>query len=99
VAVLISEVAARLPRPTPGVTLDHTHVTVPDTSRMPMPRRPNFNYERQQRDRAKAAKRDAKREARAARKSGELGDEVPDTDDEYDGQPRPSVTLPPASAP
>ena len=35
-----------------------------------MPRRPNFNFERSQRDRAKAAKRDAKREARAARKAG-----------------------------
>ena len=35
-----------------------------------MPRRPNFNFERQQRDRAKAAKREAKREARAARKAG-----------------------------
>ena len=34
-----------------------------------MPRRPNFNFERQQRDRAKAAKREAKREARAARKA------------------------------
>jgi hypothetical protein len=62
-----------------------------------MPRRPNFNYERQQRDRAKAAKRDAKREARAARKSGELpadGDDI-----EYDdGEPRPTVTLPAAAA-
>ena len=36
-----------------------------------MPRRPNYNFERSQRDRAKAAKRDAKREARNARKSGE----------------------------
>lgn len=35
-----------------------------------MARRPNFNFERQQRERAKAAKREAKREARAARKAG-----------------------------
>ena len=59
-----------------------------------MPRRPNFNYERQQRDRAKAAKRDAKREARAARKSGEPLPEATEADGPIDdGQPRPSVVL------
>ncbi|MDA1147116.1 MAG: hypothetical protein O3A76_10860 [Chloroflexi bacterium] len=41
-----------------------------------MPRRPNFNYERQQRDRAKVAKREAKREARTARKDGDPLDEA-----------------------
>jgi hypothetical protein len=35
-----------------------------------MPRRPNYNFERNQRDRDKQAKREAKRAARAARKAG-----------------------------
>jgi hypothetical protein len=39
-------------------------------------RRTNYSYERMQRDRAKVAKRDAKREARSARKRGELVDGV-----------------------
>ena len=36
-----------------------------------MARRPNYSFERSQRDRAKVAKREAKREARKARKNGE----------------------------
>ncbi len=35
-----------------------------------MARRSNYSYERSQRDRAKVAKRQAKRDARAARKGG-----------------------------
>ena len=47
-----------------------------------MARRPNYNFERSQRDRAKVAKREAKREARAARKTGDAPVEVvaPDVD-------------------
>lgn len=35
-----------------------------------MARRPNYGFERAQRQRTKAAKKDAKREARTARKAG-----------------------------
>ncbi|WAJ28282.1 hypothetical protein [Antarcticirhabdus aurantiaca] len=33
-----------------------------------MPKKPNYNFERQERDKAKAAKKDAKAEAKAAKK-------------------------------
>ena len=41
-----------------------------------MARRPNYSFERAQRDRAKAAKREAKRTARAARRGGERADDA-----------------------
>jgi hypothetical protein len=59
-----------------------------------MPRRPNFNFERQQRDRNKAAKREAKREARAARKAGlPEGELLPK--EEAPSEPRGTVELKP----
>lgn len=41
-----------------------------------MARRPSYSFERSQRDRAKVAKREAKRDARAARKSGDATDDA-----------------------
>lgn len=55
-----------------------------------MARRQNYSYERSQRDRAKVAKREAKREARAARKSGGANGEATATDAQ---PPEPSVAV------
>lgn len=40
-----------------------------------MPRTPNYNYERQERDRVKAAKKAEKQAVKAARKADESSDE------------------------
>lgn len=63
-----------------------------------MPRRPNFNFERQQRDRDKAAKREAKRAARAARKAGLPAGELLPTEDDRPAEPRGTVELKPLDA-
>jgi hypothetical protein len=42
-----------------------------------MARRPNFNFERQERDKAKAAKKAAKSETKAAKKEQGAVDETP----------------------
>ena len=60
-----------------------------------MPRRPNYNFERTQRDRAKAAKREAKRAARAARKAGLPDGELLPTEDDRASEPRGTVELKP----
>ncbi len=63
-----------------------------------MPRRPNYSFERNQRDRAKAAKREAKRAARAARKAGLPEGELLPTEDARDDEPRGTVELKPLDA-
>lgn len=55
-----------------------------------MPRRKNYAFERNQRSKAKAAKREAKREAKAAAKAEKLkesrGDDVPEPQEQDPGQ-------------
>ncbi len=59
-----------------------------------MARRPNYGFERAQRQRTKSAKKDAKREARAARKAGLDPDAAPAPEPERN---EPSgLVLPPA---
>lgn len=55
-----------------------------------MARRASYSYERMQRDRAKAEKREAKRAARTARKTG---DAPPASSDPHDDRPVPEGTV------
>jgi hypothetical protein len=59
-----------------------------------MARRSNYSYERSQRDRAKVAKRQVKRDARAARKGGavDVNEQAAAPDA---GLPAPSAVVPP----
>lgn len=53
-----------------------------------MPRKPNYRFERQERDRKKAAKTEEKRKAKELRKaSGETGAPVDGVDDEPEASP------------
>lgn len=45
-----------------------------------MPRKPNYRFERQERDRRKAAKQDEKRKAKEARRAENSGTSEPATD-------------------
>jgi len=63
-----------------------------------MPRRQNYSYERNQRERAKAAKRDAKRAARADARSAKEGDPAEGEAGTDDAPGSSDVEMPPQPA-
>lgn len=49
-----------------------------------MPRKPNYRFERQERDRIKAAKKAERSQARMSRGAGDADDQPPPAEDETD---------------
>lgn len=58
-----------------------------------MARKPNYSFERNKRAKAKAAKRDAKRQAKIAARAQKAGTALPTADNDSSSEPQPTVSL------